>query len=72
MKNRKLFNKFVEERTPEIKNLEKIIHPDNFVYEQQTEAKSQANFRNDQYYKEFFNNLKDSDINPKKIFEKLN
>ena len=46
LKNKKVFNELVEERSSEFKNLEKRINPDNLIYKYKTEGISPKGFRN--------------------------
>ena len=47
LKNKKVFNELVEERSSEFNNLEKRINPDNLIYKHKTEGISPKGFRND-------------------------
>ena len=57
-----IFNELVEDRASEFKNLEKIIHPDNFIYKYKTEEKSLKDFRNYQYPIKLFKKLRDGNV----------
>ena len=46
LKNKKVFNELVEERSSEFNNLEKRINPDNLIYKYKTEGISPKGFRN--------------------------
>ena len=69
LKNKKVFNELVEERSSEFKNLEKRINPDNLIYKYKTEGISPKDFRNYQNPIELFKDLKDDNINPKEVLK---
>ena len=46
LEEQKKFNELVEERSSELRNLEKRINPDNLIYKYKTEGKSLKDCRN--------------------------
>ena len=69
IKNKKIFNEFIRERSSEFHNLEKRIHPDNLINKYKTE-RSPKDFRNYQNPIDLFKNLRDGNVNTKELFLK--
>ena len=51
-------------------NLQKRINPDNWIDMDKTEARSPKGFRNCQYMLQLFKNLRDVNVNPRKVLKK--
>ena len=56
-----MFNKLVEEKSSEFRNLEKRSNPDDLIQKHKTD------FRNYQNPIELFKDLRDGNINPKEV-----
>ena len=69
MKNKKIFNGLVGERSSGFRDLQKKIDPDHMVSMYKTEGKSPKDFRNYQNLIELFKDLKDGNINPKELLK---
>ena len=69
LKSKKTFNEFVEKRSSQLRNLEKRINPDNFIYKYKTEERSLEIFRNYQNLIELFKDLRDGNVNPKEVLK---
>ena len=62
-----MFNKLVEEKSSEFRNLEKRSNPDDLIYKHKTEGRILKDFRNCQNPIELFKDLRDGNINPKEV-----
>ena len=62
-----MFNKLVEEKSSEFRNLEKRSNPDDLIQKHKTEGRILKDFRNYQNPIELFKDLRDGNINPKEV-----
>ena len=69
MRAKKIFNKLVEERSSELKDLEKKINSGNLIYKYKTEGIIPKDFSNDQNLIELFKDLRYGNINPKEVLK---
>ena len=53
----------------EFKKIEKRVNSDNLIYKYKSKGKIQKDFRNYQNLIELFKNLRDDNINPKKVLK---
>ena len=53
----------------EFKKIEKRVNSDNLIYKYKSKRKIQKDFRNYQNLIELFKNLRDDNINPKKVLK---
>ena len=67
MNNKKNLNELIRERFSEFHRIEKIINPDNLIYNYKTEGRTTKDFRNYQHLIDLFKNLRDGNVNPKEI-----
>ena len=63
-------NELIKEMSSEFWNLQKRINPDNWIDMYKTEARSPKGFRNCQYMLQLFKNLRDVNVNPRKVLKK--
>ena len=63
------FNEIIRERSTEFNNLEKIINPDNLIYNYKTEGRSPKDFSVYQNPIDLFKILKDGNIDPKEVLK---
>ena len=66
---KKIFNELIKERSSEFMNLEKMINPDNLIYEYRTEEISPNIFRIYQDPIKLFKDLRDGNINLKEVLK---
>ena len=66
---KKIFNGLIKERSSEFMNLEKMINPDNLIYEYKTEEISPKSFRIYQNPIKLFKDLRDGNINLKEVLK---
>ena len=66
---KKIFNEVIKERSSEFMNLEKMINPDNLIYEYKTEETSPKIFRIYQDPIKLFKDLRDGNINLKEVLK---
>ena len=69
LKNKKIFNRLLEERPPEFRNLEKRINSDNLIQKYKTEERIPKDFRNYQNQIRLFTNLRHDNINPTEVLK---
>ena len=65
--NNKIFNGLVEERSYELRNLEKLIDLDNLIYKYKTEGMILNDFLNYQKPIQLFKDLRDGNTNRKEV-----
>ena len=65
----KIFNELVDERSPKFWNLQKRINSDNLIYKCKTEGISPKDFSNYPNLIDLFKNLRDGNINSKKLLK---
>ena len=65
----KIFNELVDERSPKFWNLQKRINSDNLIYKYKTEGISPKDFSNYPNLIDLFKNLRDGNINSKKLLK---
>ena len=71
-KQKNIFNKFVEEKSHEFKNLRNKINPDNMIYKYKNERISSKDFRDYQNPTVLIKYFRGGNINPKEVLEVLN
>ena len=69
MKNKKIFNELIKDRSSEFWNLKKRINPDNLIYKKKTEGRSLKDFKNYQNPIKLFKDLRDDNVNPKELLK---
>ena len=69
MRAKKIFNKLAEERSSELKDLEKKINSGNLIYKYKTEGIIPKDFSNDQNLIELFKDLRYGNINSKEVLK---
>ena len=69
LKNKKIFNELIKERSSEFWNLAKRVNSDNLIYQYKTKGRSPKDFRNYQNSIELLKDLRDGNINPKQILK---
>ena len=69
LKNKKIFNELIKERSSEFWNLAKRVTSDNLIYQYKTKGRSPKDFRNYQNSIELLKDLRDGNINPKQILK---
>ena len=62
-----MFNKLVEEKSSEFRNLERRSNPDDLIQKHKTEGRILKDFRNYQNPIELFKDLRDGNINPRQV-----
>ena len=65
----KIFNELVDERSPKFWNLQKRINSDNLIYKYKTEGIIPKDFSNYPNLIDLFKNLRDGNINSKKLLK---
>ena len=67
--NKKIFNKFVEEKSYEFQNLKEKINHENLIYNYKTEGKSPKDFSDYQNLIDLFINLRNGNVNPREVLK---
>ena len=72
MINKKIFNKFVEEKSHKFQNLKEKINHENLIYNYKTEGKSPKDFSDYQNPIDVFINLRNGNVNPREVLKNQN
>ena len=70
--NKKIFNKFVEEKSYEFQNLKEKINHENLIYNYKTEGKSPKEFSDYQNLIDLFITLRNGNVNPREVLKNQN
>ena len=70
--NKKIFNKFVEEKSYEFQNLKEKINHENLIYNYKTEGKSPKDFSDYQNLIDLFITLRNGNVNPREVLKNQN
>ena len=65
LKNKKIFNELVEEKSYEFQDLKEKIIPNSLIYKYKTEWRSPEDFSNYENLIDLFKNLRDGNVNPR-------
>ena len=72
MINKKIFNKFVEEKSYKFQNLKEKTNHENLIYNYKTEGKSLKDFSDYQNPIDLFANLRNGNVNPREVLKNQN
>ena len=72
MINKKIFNKFVEEKSYKFQNLKEKTNHENLIYNYKTEGKSPKDFSDYQNLIDLFITLRNGNVNPREVLKNQN
>ena len=64
---KKIFNKFVEEKSYEFQKLKEKISPNNLIYKYKTQGRVPKDFSNYQNLRDLFIDLRDGNVNQREV-----